>query len=61
MFFWISSIVIFLLEDFNKSKNQAGKTVEEIRLELISKVGENVKIRINVNGKDVISIDSEEE
>jgi len=42
------------LEDFNKSKNQAGKTVEEIRLELISKVGENVKIRriqsINTNG-----------
>ena len=41
------------LENFNKSKHSTGKTVEEIRLELISKVGENVKIRriISINAK----------
>jgi elongation factor Ts len=42
------------LEDFNKSEHPTGKTVEEIRLELISKVGENVKIRRirSINAKD---------
>ena len=34
-----------VLEDFINSKHESGKTLEEIRLELISKVGENVKIR----------------
>jgi len=33
------------LDDFNKSTHSSGKTLEEIRLELVSKVGENVKIR----------------
>ncbi|MEL0102014.1 MAG: translation elongation factor Ts [Gammaproteobacteria bacterium] len=33
------------LDDFNKSSHSSGKTIEEIRLELVSKVGENVKIR----------------
>ena len=33
------------VDDFNNSKHPSGKTIEEIRLELVSKVGENVKIR----------------
>ncbi len=33
------------LDDFNNSKCISGKTIEETRLELVSKVGENVKIR----------------
>jgi len=33
------------LDDFNDSKCRSGKTIEETRLELVSKVGENVKIR----------------
>jgi elongation factor Ts len=33
------------LDDFNDSKCTSGKTIEETRLELVSKVGENVKIR----------------
>ena len=33
------------IDDFNNSKHPSGKTIEEIRLELVSKVGENVKIR----------------
>ncbi len=33
------------LEDFLNSLHSSGKTVEEVRLELVSKVGENVKIR----------------
>lgn len=42
------------LEDFINSKNESGKTLEEIRLELVSKVGENVKIRRikSIDGKD---------
>jgi len=42
------------LEDFIDSKIEAGKKIEEIRLELISKVGENVKIRRikSIDGKD---------
>ena len=33
------------VEEFYNSKHSSGKTVEEARLELVSKVGENVKIR----------------
>ena len=33
------------LDEFNQSKNSSGKTIEEMRLDLVSKVGENVKIR----------------
>jgi hypothetical protein len=33
------------LEEFNNSQHSSGKTIEEIRLELVGKVGENVKIR----------------
>ena len=33
------------LEDFNEFEHSSGKTTEEMRLELVSKVGENVKIR----------------
>ena len=33
------------LDEFNQSKNSYGKTIEEMRLDLVSKVGENVKIR----------------
>jgi elongation factor Ts len=33
------------VEEFYNSKHSSGKTVEETRLELVSKVGENVKIR----------------
>ena len=33
------------LEEFNNSLHSSGKTIEEIRLELVGKVGENVKIR----------------
>ena len=42
------------LEDFINSKNASGKTIEETRLELVSKVGENVKIRRikSIDGKD---------
>ena len=42
------------LEDFMNSKNASGKTIEETRLELVSKVGENVKIRRikSIDGKD---------
>ena len=42
------------LEDFINSKNVSGKTIEETRLELVSKVGENVKIRRikSIDGKD---------
>jgi elongation factor Ts len=51
-----SSITSFKgnLEDFVSSKDTSGKTFEEIRLELISKVGENVKIRRikSINGKN---------
>ena len=36
------------------SKNASGKTIEETRLELVSKIGENVKIRRikSIDGKD---------
>jgi elongation factor Ts len=42
------------LEDFMNSKNASGKTIEETRLELVSKIGENVKIRRikSIDGKD---------
>ena len=33
------------VEEFYNSKHSSGKTIEEVRLELVSKVGENVKIR----------------
>ncbi len=33
------------IEDFLNSHHPSGKTIEEVRLELVSKVGENVKIR----------------
>ena len=33
------------IENFLNSQHPSGKTVEEVRLELVSKVGENVKIR----------------
>ncbi|MBT7543582.1 MAG: elongation factor Ts [Gammaproteobacteria bacterium] len=33
------------LDEFNQAKNSSGKTIEEMRLDLVSKVGENVKIR----------------
>ena len=33
------------LDNFNNSTDSSGKTIEDIRLELVSKVGENVKIR----------------
>ena len=33
------------IENLLNSQHQSGKTVEEVRLELVSKVGENVKIR----------------
>ena len=33
------------LDQFSNYKDSSGKTIEEIRLELVSKVGENVKIR----------------
>ena len=33
------------LDEFNQSVNSSGKTIEEMRLDLVSKVGENVKIR----------------
>ena len=43
------------LEEFNNSQHSSGKTIEEIRLELVGKVGENVKIRriqtLESNGK----------
>ena len=32
------------VEEFYNSKHSSGKTIEEVRLELVSKVGENVKI-----------------
>ena len=51
-----SSIISYKgnLEDFISSKDASGKTFEEIRLELISKVGENVKIRRikSIDGKN---------
>ena len=42
------------LEDFMNSKHASGKTIEETRLELVSKIGENVKIRRikSIDGKD---------
>jgi len=33
------------IEEFYKSKDLNGKTIEDVRLELVSKVGENVQIR----------------